>query len=278
MSMNDLMHRANIDVQEVFGKPLVVYEDHRSLVFVLWHALKVEKIFSEPPVLFYFDAHDDGKTPSDSALKSIERFVSSGGQDPRELYDIIEWELSPLDDDWLIAAFELGLVSDAVSVGVHHDTFQTFPHNITDHRGVSHQVWKLSHLWYELDYQGNLSDLVRGQQLDPLWDILHWKPCGDTIYSGDPRLVLDMDLDCFSTVVDGALVPWPELLLRERFERRQTEGCKGLSAKDFLRWLEPQVAFRTIAKESPYCGGMQASQRILNALDKILWNSKLFPF
>ena len=56
----DLAQRANVLVRETFdGQPIVIYDDHRWILNVLFKVFK-EKTMPKPN-LIYFDAHDDAE-------------------------------------------------------------------------------------------------------------------------------------------------------------------------------------------------------------------------
>ncbi|MBX3233566.1 MAG: hypothetical protein KIT84_11220 [Labilithrix sp.] len=310
-TMSRLSHRANYDVHTVREKPLVLYEDHRSLFFVLWYALHAAKVIERAPLLIYFDGHDDAKPVSGKALARL-RELRAGAPTAREVFDFVEWELSPLDDDWLLAAMELGLVGDAICVGAsctpnldsHADLDpeavesarrmrelfsgakgKDEPHRVLpgrgeelcaryeDHGGDSHRIWLLPHLWKALATRGALEDAVRASYFGSLWDALDWDPSSGWFKgtTGLTPIVLDVDLDCFAISAEGGTFAWPP-----RFFKRFTERSdSGQTALDFLAGLEHRVAFRTVARESPYCGGTADSENILASLDHVLWNGEL---
>lgn len=310
-TMSRLSHRANYDVFSVREKPLVLYEDHRSLVFVLWHALHAAKVIDRAPLLIYFDGHDDAKPVTGTALARV-RELRAGAPTAREIFDFVEWELSPLDDDWLIAAMELGLVGDAICIGASctpnleseadldaeavesarriremfsGTTAQDEPHRIlppragelcakyVDHRGNTHRIWLLPHLWKALATRGALEDAFRADYFGSLWEALDWDP-GNSWFKGTKGLapvVLDVDLDCFAISAEGETFAWPARFFR-RFSK---QSATGRSALDFLAGLEHRVAFRTVARESPYCGGTAESENILASLDQVLWGGEL---
>jgi hypothetical protein len=274
----DLGHRANILYYDILGKPLLVYEDHRTTTFVLWHAMHVAHKLEAPPLLLYFDRHDDAKQPQ--SLDVIRQLRQEPGS-KEKVHEFVEWGLSVLDDDWLIAAMELGLVGDAINIGA-DDTpnlpqFETIH---TDHLGVEHRIWALPHLWHAFDYQQPLSDTAREAEFRGIWDALRWEPGRHppfATHEGAPPVVLDFDLDFLAGHFAERIMAWPSDTIHAAFTRMSTyDRTEGWSAARFLEAIEPRVAFRTVARESDHCGGTEESQSVLAALDAVLWYGELF--
>lgn len=272
--MQRLSHRANFHTYSVDGKPVVLYEDHRSLVFVLWHALHTAKVLTAPPMLVYFDQHDDAKAPSSAAMLAAQTLRKSSTE--KDILSFVEWDLGVLDDDWLFGAMELGVVGDAVLVGCEDaGNLGRFDSTYVDHTGISHRIWHLDHLWDALENKGSLTDQCRRSELSPLWDALGWNPQG-YFATEAVNLVLDFDLDCFAGRFAGCTLPWPPDIFANSFARRSVELNGRISAQEFLLALRDQSPFVTIARESPFCGGTAHSQQILETLDQILWGGELF--
>lgn len=279
--MNSLRKRTHVNVREVREKPTIIYEDHRFLVSVLWYAKHVANVLDSPPLLVTFDRHDDAKAPISSVINTLASYRTTPPTE-RELFSFVEWELSGMDDDWLIAAMELGIVGDVINIGAEDpgnlDGFET---TYADRQGVKHSIWQLPHLHSAFGYQGSLSDTHRKGELQPLWSALGWKRersgwFFEQAAAETTRIVLDFDLDCFAGELSGHLMAWPFDVIHRRLTLASSyEDTCGWSAKAFLDGLEDRVAFRTIALESPYCGGFGESVSILYALDDVLWNSEI---
>lgn len=72
-SFSELEQRANIRTYQSDGKNIILYEDHRVLLDVLYEA-HVSNLITGTPNLVYFDYHDDAclfDAPQDS-LPNIE--------------------------------------------------------------------------------------------------------------------------------------------------------------------------------------------------------------
>lgn len=278
--MIELKHRTNINVLQVSDKPVIIYEDHRVLTAVLWHAKhKAKEPVGIPPLLVTFDRHDDAKVPTTSAMAQLKKFRTNPPNE-RDLFSFVEWELSVLDDDWLLAAMELGVVGDVINIGAEETpNLNGFETVYTDQQQTKHRIWQIPHIHSALGHQGALSD-THQEQFQPLWDALGWAPIPGprdlNEQSGAAKIVLDFDLDCFAGELSGHTLAWPFDLIHERMNKRSSiDRTRGWSAKTLLGELEPRILFRTIALESPYCGGFHHSTSILAALDEILWDGEI---
>ncbi|MEZ4453005.1 MAG: hypothetical protein R3B09_26330 [Nannocystaceae bacterium] len=274
--MKELNFRTNIQCFEMAQKPVVLYEDHRSILFALWHAKWVAELLTKPHTLVTFDLHDDLRTPSSDVRKKALNFRNGG--DEREFYSFVEWEVGALDDDWVIIAMDLGLVGDVINVGAGDeeggnlaDPFVSIP-DISETE-TSHRVWKLDHLWNALAARGALRDIARRDTLEPLWKTIGWDP-EKLIFENNVSIILDFDLDCFSIKGpdDCCRIAWPPEIMIDLFER---ESDCGLSSTQFIRRLRDESTIVTIAKESPYCGGTWQSEVILDTLSRILFDDRL---
>lgn len=273
-----LSERANVVRRDVeIGdreQPIFVYEDHRYLVFALWLA-RHHGVFSEPITLVWHDKHDDCR-PLIPAVRTRARELA-GTADPRDVLTFVEWELASRDDDWVHALFEMNLVGDAVLIGATVDGNLTDPPTpYVDLAGRSHVVRQLPFLWDALTPRGDLVDLAV-PSLRPLWNSIGWgnhnhvwgfTPPGGSV----PMTVVDFDLDCFTAEVMGETIPLPDDIFFPRWETtdHRTSGLYQ-SPKQFLRELcARSLPFITIARESPYCGGIRNSQIILEQVGAIL--------
>ncbi|MBL9153758.1 MAG: hypothetical protein JNK37_14790 [Verrucomicrobiales bacterium] len=248
VKMHELSSRTNFRVCDVFrdsqkSVPLITFEDHRCTLIALYHAMKSGVLSPEsPPDLIRFDLHDDGKSPK-SGVERLKPFI---GCSPtlREFQDFVEWELSPMDDDWVKVALELGLVRNVVTFG--SEKCDSFPKGRTpykDHRDGVHECWTLSHLWHLFGYQGDLSDLARRGQLATLWETLQWN--GQGFLPLERALIVDIDLDCFTQKADGQTIALPSDILEARFENVDTSGDSYHRPRAFLFELMRRSSFIT---------------------------------
>src|SRR5688572_9713564 len=94
----DIAHRSNIIHKTTSENEVVIYEDHRGIVNVLFH-LKEKRKISEPLDIVMFDDHDDFCNPNKEALKLANNFLKKPTRE--KLFSIVEFNLSSLDDDWV---------------------------------------------------------------------------------------------------------------------------------------------------------------------------------
>ena len=111
-----LASRTNVIVRHWNGIPIVIYDDHRWLLNVLY---AMQKYNYEIPNLIFFDAHDDyGNVNLNGAdlLKKME--VNKWDEvDERKFLDFVEFEADPDDGNWLRIACELDMVNDVALIG-----------------------------------------------------------------------------------------------------------------------------------------------------------------
>ncbi len=287
--MDSLNQRANVIVKRRGGKRVVIYEDHRYYVFVLWHAAFSAKIITPPINVVCFDRHADFKDLMPTTKEKLARLKERA--DPAQILQAVEWDLSIDDGDWLKAAMELGLVGDAILVGVHSEVTleQAVKHCRGTYRTLNdgeHTVYSVGHLWDGLNHQGCLSDGAYFEELHTIWDALGWNPLptykgGFVETSKNGRQVaLDFDLDCFSHIpFDGLPIrAWPENDFVQLFARESNATyTPGWTSQTFAMELARRSPFISIAKESQCCGGMTESQRILEVVSRHLLTPALGP-
>lgn len=278
--MNELGNRKNILYSTFCEKPVLVYEDHRTLLLVLRHAIDKNVINKgTPPNLFCFDRHDDGRDLSEDVMKQVRKYRKDAPT-LREFSSFVEWDLSPLDDDWLKVALELGFINDVILVGTQDgNNFTNFNNNYEDHTGLSHRVWRMGYIWNELEYQGKLADTAI-HSYSCLWNALGWTIENgefDFLSTRERDVLVDFDLDCFTVSIDGNLLAWPEDLIINCMKRK-TEylPTRKWSAQRFIKELIFNSPFTTIARESECMANSYESQLILMALDELYWNNDMF--
>ncbi len=235
--MKNLSHRSNIIVRTVREKPVLLYEDHRTSLAVLEHARR-HGVVSAPPTLVLFDRHDDAKPAQcgDARIQTVRNAQLS----QEDFWQFVEWETSPLDDDWVRAAMDLGLVGDLILIGA-GDTpnVDMMKPVYQDPAGTTHRIFEVSHLWEGLGYQGWLSDTACRQQWQPIWDLLGWDPT-EGFSDASPPLVIDVDLDCFTLDgPSGEPLGWPDATFLELFTGPPTSGplAHRWSPAEFLQEL-----------------------------------------
>lgn len=278
MALHPLKPLVAIDqLESVVGlsTPAFVHRDHRwTLAILRWAQL--EGHLPTPCVLVTFDRHTDALRPR--------HYVKLQSHKPYDLsidsvIAICNSALSTIDDDWITAGMELGILSDAVILGVqetfHLDDLEEF----VDSTGTKHALYFPGLPGGELQFKGELSDVVRDSEVEPLWKLLHWSPPrgeSNGFAPTRPKFALDFDLDCFVMAWSHYLLPWlDEVWQKEFFEISDYWSTKGVSGATWLRDLRAAAGLLTISTEPDYCGGDAKASQIFNDLNRHLFASLL---
>lgn len=270
-SMKGLSQRTNINVYDVdidgISKHVILYDDHRSLLNVLFYA-RMKGVIQDVPNLVYFDWHDDARRdltkeeldeykPSEFTMEEYEKF-----------YNFVEFKLDIVDGDWLSAGMHYNLIKHALNVGgVETANIQSLNHFFN---GSSHHIYSIHHLDFELSKDGCFGK-PSFQSRDENHYIRSICKCNydsEEDLEQDIPYVLDFDLDCFTGEIGGYTMAWPALVFGERY-------YKNLSARKLLRQLSRNAAFITICREPGCCGGLGESNKILSYLDDCLFEGGL---
>lgn len=205
-----------------------VFDPHR-LAFPSW-ALCVGS--GEPAVLVTLDRHLDLVPPMapaparDAGLRALDEFA--------------RWSLDVRNYDHVLAAMETGLISDAVVIA-RGTPRGAFPGGSwTDRRGVSHRIAVVPNV-------DRISE--RWSTNDPT--------DAERILSDARRVILDVDLDCFTTLSDAdptAVVPWPTALIREHLLPSGSDA--------FWESVLSRCIGITFAREPAHCGGLIAADAL----------------
>lgn len=267
----ELYGRVNVMTrQTVYGQMVVIYDDHRWLLNVLFAACK----HIERPILITFDAHDDA---AQCAKKSV--LLSQIGVDDlqnataKQFSAFVDYDQREDDGGWLTTAMELNLIDSVVSIGNSHS------HNLEEMNGiyesedgVEHNVFELSQdLYYELGPRGKLGDICREdecRELRDLFGIEHSFTGIHQIATKEPY-ILDFDLDFFTMSNDDEPTHgWTERVLNRHFPVNSEQDR-------FLRMLIRNAHIITICREPDYCGSLGDSNRILSMLDRYYFEGQL---
>lgn len=260
-------------------KEVYVYEDHRVILQILHSVVSGQKV-KAPVNLVYFDYHADDKPPLNNQpvqtlLKQYRKLLPP----EREFWSFVEWDCDTMDGDWLKVGMEVGLIHDAIVVGCHtSDSAKEADNQYKDHTGQIHHIYNLGHLW-----DGWLDDAAKSAVYSGAWELLGWKLTQgkfdfDTVGELPKPLALDFDLDCFSVPGpegEKRHIPWPTEAMFNLFSRPLPHSATKLTCGKFLQALAERASLITIARESDYCGGFQASAGLLHALDAMLFNGDL---
>jgi hypothetical protein len=281
-----LSSRLNLTVFEVFDVPVVVYEDHRTLLQVLFYIRK-NRIFPTPINVVYLDRHSDCNDPK-ASLDSCSK-MRDEECDLESSWSFVEWDCSVQDHDWLKTGMDCKLIADALSIGRESvsNLLETGTiTNLTDRFGGNHNYAISPNIWHALSLGG-----VFFRSKDNKWkewmSSLGWDTSTGSL-SGPPTqpFILDIDLDLIAHEFDGPparpdrpndhkghIAAWPEHVIRG-FLHRKPHGSQ-ITACDWLRQMVARASCVTIARESAWCGGFTESQKILDILDADIFDGGL---
>lgn len=272
--LHELDLRANIKTYPCNDKRLVLYDDHRYLLNVIF-ILRKNGFINSPIDLVYFDYHED-RCPAPDSVKKKSKDFDIENTTLEEFFSITEFDLNPLDDNWLLTGMEFNLIQDAVVIGAEEKN-STESHVVyTDQSGNDHNFYSISHLSYSLGSRGCLGDSFIKQ---PYFNLIRDFFCYNTDSSDsytvdiDRPFILDFDLDCFSADFKDKRMAWPEDIFHEEIFTRV--GHNGISSYNFIQQLIQDSVLITICRENGSCGGLGEAFRILSFLDKYLFEGAL---
>lgn len=271
-NLYELSYRANINVYHYNEKYIIIYEDHRTILNILFQAKKMG-IFPQTPNLIFFDYHDDAceNVQKSELLKKIGAKKLEDATD-KQFWSFVEFDLGTMDDDWLLTGMELDLIKDAIVIGAEQD------HNIGLFRGrpyisenkTEHELYNIPHLSSSLDGRGCLGDtILKEPYYQRVRNIMQYNTDNNRRFETNIYpFVLDFDLDCFSAEYKNIMMSWPEQIFSNEYGH-------GTKAFDFIYNLIDRASFITICKESGCCGGIGEANKILGYLDRYFFDGAL---
>ena len=277
----NLAKRSNINVftlpeirREGVSQHIVLYDDHRTILDVLYFAHKEGAFGTESPTVISFDHHDDAVTLTEEQKERMGSLRNSLAQERNDvlMWQFVEFELSSLDDDWVRAGMELGLIKHYIGFG--HDevdarNIENGYENYMSSDSINHHIYSNGHLKWALGNRGVIGDHFyewKQKQQDILADLqFHSGRFDDAPVA---PFVLDIDLDCFSCECEDHTMAWPEDVFIERY-------VKDPHTFSFINSLITRATFITICRELGCCGGIGEANHILELLDSYWFNGAL---
>lgn len=267
LSLPNLVLRNNVEPLSFKGKDIVLFDDHRTTLDILFEIYKSGQLEGFVPNLVTFDYHEDycdaGK--KEKLLKKIGVSNLADATD-RQFWNFVEFDLSGSDDDWISAAISLNLVRDVVIIGSEaNKNVQNWQYK--DDSG--HMLFSIDHLPSSVGNRGCLGDsFISEPYYSQVRDTMQYHQ--GTFDDGLVYpFVLDFDLDCFSTEILGKQKAWPE----DIFYHEYVENDKVYS---FMKQLIYRSSLITISREPGCCGGYEESFEILRYLNKYFFEGCLF--
>lgn len=264
----DFSNRANINSYSYGEKKIFIYQDHRTILNALFFAGKYGLIDSIPNVV-YFDYHEDYCDPPDD-VKQIAKTFNLENHREEDFNTMVEFKLRALDDDWVKTGKEFNLINNSISIGAkgYDESASTY----IDVKGREHHHYNLSHLSYSLSESGALEDsAIKQPYYKEVREIFDYN---SGIGENHQPFILDFDLDCFSAEFNSTQMAWPEWMFKKEMHTR-VGFYQHISPHDFIQSMIEKCEFITICLESTCCGGYGESYKILNYLDKYIFNGNL---
>ncbi len=269
-----LSHRSNINKKYTENSDVYIYEDHRTILNVLY-VLKDE--FKTPLDIFMFDDHDDACHPSKDVLEIAQKFAINNPSF-EDFWSFIEFKLSGLDDDWVIIGMELGLINNVFLFHSSRSSISFVEKYETKHFGTKN-IYNIGDVWDELSHRGCLEDIVKIDEYGELWDDMGWNYSKkDYRFHFEPKnnFIVDFDLDCFTTTILDKLMAIPEELLIEKFkESLYPDHHYYHTSESFVRDLIKKSEFTTMCFENGCCGGIRESYKIFETVDYLFFDNKI---
>ena len=268
-----LSYRSNINVynypenyrREGEDRRIILYDDHRTILDVLYYAIQEGHFNGQVPSIISFDYHDDSVTltPEKKQQAKSVRDDCFAKRDDKTFWQFVEFGLSVLDDDWVRTGMELGVIKHYIGFG-HHPSSANIDNGYEQYQTLDkeiHHLYSNGHLDGVLGNRGVIGDASyqwKQKRNDILDDIQYHNGRFD---NGDiAPFVLDIDLDCFSTDCEDKTIAWPEAIFAERYQN-------NIKVSTFVRHLISRASLITICRETGCCGGIGEANRILELLD-----------
>ena len=272
-----LSYHTNIEVYLFHDKKyIVLYDDHRSILNVLFEAKKL-RLFDTTPNIIFFDRHDDACDPNICQKDLLEKWNVEKIEDVSSLdfWSFVEFDLNVLDDDWLIAGMELGLINHAVVIGQYGmSNMQSMNNKFKSSDGKVHELYDIPHLNWSIGSRGCLGDnIIKEPYYESVREIFEYNQPSFGRYDKFSKdvtkpFILDFDLDCFTTECENRIFAWPEAIFKEKY-------FENNDVQYFMRMLIDRSSIITISREPGCCGGLGESNKILWYLDNYFFEGCL---
>lgn len=266
--ISQLSFRSNINTYEYGRKTIVLYDDHRWILNVIYEAKKLNLFRDKLPNVIYFDYHDDGM-PTHIILGNygVDNVTDI---DARSFWSMVEFDVRSLDDNWVTTGMELGLINNVICVGqVANNNIDIWENNeYIDNKGVRHKGFCIRHFQEEMK-RGGVFERISHASGDITTDIQHILDYSERGFLSVVRnpFILDFDLDCFSYNENGEQRAWPE--------KQFIEYYLNPDVYYFMCSLIDRATIITICREPKCCGGLGESNKILGYLDRYLFDGAL---
>lgn len=271
--ISGISQRSNIIHKSTTDNDVVIYEDHRTIINVLYH-LYEQRQLTQPLDIVMFDYHDDYCHPKQETIKKLHKFLKKPSKE--ELNKIVEFDLNPLDDDWVKTGMELGLIGNVFLFNAEQSSVGFREGYKTKNFGT-HYLYNIGDVWAALGYHGLLNDPIKNEY-QPLWDDFGWElNDGKFQFKQDRRkFIFDIDLDCFSTrILDKTIAIPDEIIIPKLTEYGRSCYHYYPSSQEFMKDLIKDSELVTLCFENGCCGGIRQAYKIFNMVDEVLFDNQL---
>lgn len=270
-TLSDLRLYSNFEVYHFGDKDIILYDDHRCILTVLFEAKKLG-IISDDTNLVSFDLHDDARAIHPDTETIMSRWTETDLMETssRDFKSFVEFDISEYDDDWVKVGMELGLINNIINIGCEDN------YNISEWKGnlyvsktgKEHLGFVIGHIKDELNpHGGKIADIALHEN-DRIRELMCYRHGTYPSISDDADFILDFDLDCFTTMCMEKRFAWPESIFIDEYGM-------GNGAGYFMSKLIGNSKFITICREPSYCGGIGEANKILNYFDRYFFQGCL---
>ena len=261
--------RANVLVRRYNDKLVIIYDDHRWLLNVLF------KLYIENNGATYnivtFDAHDDAaECQKKTAMLGQIGVTKLLDATEKQFGAFVDFDVSFDDGNWLSVACELDLIKNSCTIGNRNNyNIENLNNEYVSESGEKHYMFELSeNLDEEIGCRGKLVDICRDKECSGVRQFFN---SGDTSFKGIGAMepfILDFDLDFFTISSEKGTMAWtPKIWQQELGNYSET--------LHFINTLIDKADIITICREPDYCGGIGESNKILEMLDQYLFHGQL---
>lgn len=271
-----LRGRSNINKKNTKHSDVYIYEDHRTILNVLF-TLKKQKKLDASIDIFMFDDHDDAVHLSKEIVEIAQEYAIELPS-YEDFWMFTEFKLRGMDDDWVIAGMELGLINNVFLFNSSKSSISFLEEYQTREFGIK-KIYNLGDVWDALSYKGYLEDIVKQDEYKQLWEDIGWeysKEEGRFSFKPQNEFIIDFDLDCFTTSILGKLMAIPKDLLISKFrEPLHPDYHYFFTSEEFVRCLIRKSEFTTMCFESGCCGGIRESHKIFDTVDYLFFDNEI---
>ena len=267
--MDKIMCRANVLVRDFNNKLVVIYDDHRWLLNILF------KLYKENDGAIHnivtFDAHDDAaECPKKSALLEQIGVAKLSDATERQFGAFVDFDASSDDGNWLSIACELDLIKNSCTIGNRNNyNIENLNNEHVSESGEKHYLFELSeNLDEEIGCRGKLGDACKDKEYS---GIRRFFDSGEKYYKGIGSMepfILDFDLDFFTISSEKGIMAWTPKIWQQEL------GGYSINSQ-FISTLMNKADIITICREPDYCGGIGESNKILEMLDQYMFHGQL---